>query len=212
MPLLASGAHPRGPQDLDFSERVLIINGKDKGISLTLAFPKPDEIVDWTVGGEVDANETFSRALTLRFRYKGYFWQGVFGTVGLDVNIKSRKGELEPWKNFNNLLDSVSLNQRVRNQATFNENSKSRREWKDPFLSQLNGTKCVQQYVQVGYQAKDEIHYYFLLDDDHALEIVFLLVDNSDRPGLGPSDWRPRAEEFLNRLLSEIKVSPVLVR
>lgn len=205
-PLLAGEAHPSGPEGRPFSERTVRIQGKTNDILLTLSFPKPDEIVDWTVDGSYNAADRFPRPLTLRFEYKGHFWQGTFGSVGLDVKIDSRKQDSTPWKDLETLLQSVRLRQIAHNQATKGEVSRSREELMEPFLSQLNGNPCVQQYVQIGVNPKEEARYYFLLDDDHALEVVLLFVDNSDRPGLTKSDWRPRAVGFSNQLLSRVKV------
>jgi len=207
MPLFAAPAHPSGPEDRTFTERTIWIQGEVKDIFLTISYPKPDDIVDWTKQGSYDASDSFPFPLTLSFEYKGHFWQGVFGTVGFQVKIKKGKADLMPWKDMDALLQGVRTHQIARNQVTKNDTSKSRQVWMEPVLSQLNGIPCIQQYVQVGSNPMGETHYYFPFEEDHALEVVILMVDNSDRPGLTNSDWRPRAEAFANRLLSTVKVS-----
>jgi hypothetical protein len=215
MPLFASPAHPNGPEERTFTERTIRILGKKEDIVLTFAYPQPDDVVDWTQGGSYNASTPFPFPLALRFEYKGYFWQGVFGTVGFDVKINRRKpdsynkGQQEtmPWRDIDALLQGIRAQAIAHNQATKNERLENRQEWMEPYLSQLNGIPCIQQYVQLGNHPKERTHYYFPFEEDHALEVIIRLVDNSDRPGLTNSDWRPRAEAFANRLLSTVKVS-----
>jgi hypothetical protein len=104
------------------------------------------------------------------------------------------------------LLQGIRIYANNRNEVTKNGPFETRQLWRDPFLSQLNGIPCVQQYVSNGKNLNAEWHYYFLFEDDYALEVIIQMVDNSTRPGLTQSDWRPRAEAFGTKLLSTVKV------
>jgi hypothetical protein len=212
MPLFAGEAHPNGPEDRPFAERTIQTQGKARNIFLTLAFPKPDHIVDWAPNGFYSAADPFPYPLTLTFDYTGYFWQGVFGRVGFDVKINKRKPDLMPWTDLESLLQDIRIQMLDHNLVTKNDTSENHRKWEEPSLSQLNGIPCVQQYVSKGNHSNAERHYYFLFEDDYALEVIIEMVDNSTRPGLTQSDWRPRAEAFGTKLLSTVKVRIEQVR
>lgn len=206
MPLFAGQAHPSSSENSPFNERTIRIHGEEKDLVLTFAYPKPDDIVDWTTNGHYDASNTFGVPLTLVFEYRGHFWQGVFGNVIFDVKINTRRPDSMPWKDMDSLLLGVHSQQISHNKKTEGDHSESRQEWLDPFLSELNGAPCIQQYVKWGDDVKKEKVTYFSFDENHAIEIHVRLVDNSNRPGLTQSDWRPRAEAFASKLLSTVKV------
>lgn len=206
MPMLAGQAHPNGPEKRPVAERTIRIQGKTQDCVLTLAYPKPDDIVDWAPKGSYNATDPYPIPLTLVYEYRGHFWQGVFGGVTVEIKINSRKPDSPPWKDLESLLEGIRIQRVAHNHATKNNPPESRQEWMEPTLTQLNGFPCVQQYVFKGKNPKGEWHYYFPLGEDHAVELMIWLVDNSDRPGLTQSDWRPRAEAFANRLLSTVRV------
>jgi hypothetical protein len=207
MPILAGEAHPSGPEDRPFADRTLQVRGVAHDIFLSLSFPKPDDGVDRASNGFFSAASDPSPVpLMINFDYRGYFWQGVFGAVGFDVRIKRREPDAMPWKDLESLQQGIRIQSIALNQARKNDNSESRQQWAEPFLSQLNGVPCVLQFVSAGNDPKHEWRYYFQFEDDYALEIRVTMVDNSTRPGLVQSDWRPRAEAFANKLLSTVKV------
>lgn len=206
IPLLAAPSHPSGPEGRTFNDRTIRIQGKEQELVVTFAYPKPDEIIDWASNGRYVASN-YSAVLSLRYDYKGYFWQGVFGRVGFDmIVVKPRPPDAVPWKDLNSLMMALRAHWIARNEATKNERSETRQLWMEPSLSQLNGTPCVQEHVTDGNDPNGELHYYFLIDEDHALDIVVKMVDNSTRPGLPKSDWRPRAEVFAAKLLATVRV------
>ena len=205
MPLFAAQAHPSGPEGRAFSDRTILIQGKEQELVVTFAYPKPDEIVDWAPNGRYVASN-YSAVLSLTFDYKGHFWQGIFGQIGFDMIVKPRPPDAVPWKDLNSLMMALRAHWIARNEATKTERSETRQLWMEPFLSQLNGIPCVQEHVTAGNDPKGELHYYFLIDEDHALDIVVKMVDNSTRPGLPESDWRPRAEAFANKLLATVHI------
>jgi len=206
MPIFAAPSHPDGPDDRAFKERTIRFHGKDRSAFLVFSSPEPDITVDWVSEGEIAIPGTHPALLMLTFNYTGYFWQGVFGKVGFDVNIHSRKDSLPPWIDMNALLESIRTHQISRNEITKNDSPKNRQELLTPVLSDLNGTPCIRQYVKNGVNPAGEVRYFFLFDQDHVIEIVSSLVDNSERPGLPQSDWRPRAETFSARLLATVKL------
>ena len=209
LPMAAGQAHPKGPEKRSFIERTIKVQGETRTCILTLAYPKPDDVVDWTKGGSFDAADPFPFPLTLRFDYDGHFWQGVFGSVGLDVSINKNKNGSPAWKDIPSLLEGIRLEQVALNKIDENDKPNRRQawqEWMDPIASQLNGTPCVQQSVRVSNDSKGETIYYFPLEDNYAIEIEIIMVDNTDRPGLTQSDWRPRAEAFATSLLSTVRV------
>lgn len=82
----ANPVHPQGPDDKIFKNRSITFHGGDHEAVLTLSYPEPDEIVDWTHDGAVNVNDQFKPPLSINFNFTGHFWQGVFGQVGLDVD------------------------------------------------------------------------------------------------------------------------------
>ncbi|WP_395010974.1 hypothetical protein [Undibacterium sp.] len=208
MPLFASQAHPNGPKEEGFVERTIRIQGAKNHIDVTLAYPQFGDFVDHVKYGKHSVTEKNPTFLLLDFPYTGYFWQGVFGRVGLDLDVYKRKSREDPWTNWESLFQTILLVQREQNvKAQENtSNSEFRELWNEPFMSELNGVTCIQQNVTVWTRENEKRFFYFLLDEDNAVKIELQLVDNSDRPGLTKSDWRPRAESFANRLLSTVKV------
>jgi hypothetical protein len=212
MPVFAGPAHPSGPEGRPFIERTIRIQGKTQNVFLSLAHPKTDPIgttngtLDFAPDGFIDAATNRPRFLMLRFSYQGFFWQGVFGSVGLDVVIRTRKPDTASWKTLDDLMQWRRSTQLESNEASKNESSKSRQEYSDPVISELNGTPCVQQYLSHGEEKNAESRHYFPIDEDHAVEVTIKLVDNSDRPGLTESDWRPCAEAFAAKLLATVRV------
>jgi hypothetical protein len=215
--MLAGQAHPNGPEKRPFAERTIRVQGKTQDCTLTLAYPKPDDMVDWTTGDIYDVAKPHATTLLIHFDYKGFFWQGVFGGVTLEIKIDARKSDSPPWRDLASLLERVRIKTKERNERAkksndldvkLHPNSRHDQEWMEPALSQLNGIPCVQQFVRGNKAkvAKDECYYYFPFDEDHALVLGVVLVDNSDRPGLTQSNWYPRAEGFANQLLSRVRV------
>jgi hypothetical protein len=224
MPPLAAQAHPTGPEKRPFTERTVRIQGKVMDCVLTIIYPKPDDIVDWTQNNYYDVTNNYPVPLLLDYEYRGHFWQGVFGSVTLEIKIIARKPDLPPWKDLDSLLTGIRIKTKERNEKANKSNELGKKlhpqshrdqEWLDPLLSQVNGVPCIQQNVRGNFtkDAKDECYYTFLFEEDFALQVGIRLADNSDRPGfwgggskLTSSDWRPRAEGFAKRLLSAVKV------
>jgi len=206
MPLFASEAHPNGPKEEGFVERTIRIQGAKNYMDVTLAYPTPNDIADHVNNGKHSVAKENPTFLLLDFAYQGYFWQGVFGRVGLDLRVYKRKSWRAPWTNWESLYQTLLLVQREQNVRAKEDHSKSRELLNEPFMSQLNGVTCIQQNVTIGTKENEQRRFYFLLDEDNAVMIDLQLVDNSDRPDLTKSDWRPRAESFANRLLSTVKV------
>jgi len=75
----------------------------------------------------------------------------------------------------------------------------------EPMIAVLNGVPCIQESIGVGGNSNEKLRYYFLLSKSRAVELVFSLIDNTDRPGLPGSDWRSRAEELRSKFLSNAK-------
>ena len=205
MPAFAGLAHPSGPEDRPFTERTIRILGTKEDAFVTLAYPKPEDIVDRSSNGSYSVSSPFSSALYLWYEYRGYFWQGKYGTVIVDVQLIKRTPNAEPIKDLNALLQAVRIRSNLRNGMTKGP-PESRQVWGEPFVSQLNGIPCVQQYMDWGTYLKVDRSYFIPMEEDQALEIQISVVDNSDIPGKPPSDWLPRAEAFVSQLLSTVKV------
>jgi hypothetical protein len=205
MPVFANPVHPADSEGKPFKERSIVFYGAGRQAVLILAYPDPDEIVDRIDSAGVDVYGKYQTPLGMNFNYPVHFWQGIFGRVGFDINIKGNKSGSPSWDGLPDLLQTLRSHQITRNELTKRESSESRQEWLMPEISELNGYPCVKQSVRVGNNPDGELHYYFLFDRDRAIEIKLSLVDNSTRPGLAVSDWRPRAEEFMTKLLSSVK-------
>jgi len=206
----ANVAHPRGPEGSAWSERSIMFKGDTRNIRLTLAYPKPDDVVDWAPANVFDTVAVTRRedtALSLAFLYNGYFWQGYFGKVRLAAAIRKRQFGTASWKD----IDSF-LNQEIRSGihlsavSPSDELRESEEVWMQPFISQLNGTPCVQQYVYKGKIPKAITYYSIPFEDNYVLQIELSLLDNSTRPGLPPSDWLPRARVLSDQLISRVKI------
>jgi hypothetical protein len=215
--MFAGQAHPNGPEKRPASERTIRVQGKGQDFILSLVYPKPDDTVDWTLNGVYDVAKPHATIVLIHFDYKGFFWQGVFGGVTLELKILARKPGSIPWRDLESLLDGIRIKTNERNERAKNSNELGRKlqpashhdqEWMEPVISQLNGVSCVKQFVRGNKvrEAKDECYYYFPFEEDCALMLGVVLVDNSERPGLTQSDWRPRAEGFANELLSKARV------
>lgn len=208
MPVLAGQAHPRGPENRPFAERTVIIYGDTRDCVLSLGYPQPDgDIVDWTSNGHYDAVRAKPGLPMLMFdyEYRGHFWQGDFGDVSVTIETIARKPDYPPWKDLESLLQGIRLQNVICNEVAKHDRSDVREERLEPFVSELNGIPCVRQYVSWGYDPQGKWLYYFPIDEDHALILFVEFVDNKI-PGQPPSDWRPRAEAFANRLLATVQV------
>ena len=196
--------HPKGPEDKRFHERSIEFRGEGRRATMTLAYPEPDEIVDWVRDGVFDVYGPYRPPLTLNFNFSGRFWQGVFGRVGLDIDLLRKKLGTPEWNDLPDLLSALRIQQAQANGITMNDTSNSRQKWLAPEMIVLNGIPCIRESVVVGNNPGGTIRYYLLFDKNIAIELDFSLIDNSDREGLPKSDWRPRAEQFLTRLVSTI--------
>lgn len=205
MPVFANPAHPTGPEDRPFKERSITFYGDGRKAELTLAYPDPDQVIDRVNNAAVNVYGKHQTPLSMNFNYSGHFWQGIFGRVGVDVKLKVNDPNLPKWNDISDLFSELKLHQINRNKLTENEVSKTRQEWLSPEIVQINGFPCIKQDVKIGGNSLGEIHYYFLFSPDRAIEVKFSLIDNSARPGLVTSDWRPRAEYFLNKLILSIR-------
>jgi hypothetical protein len=205
MSMIAGQVHPNGPEKRLFADRVIRVLGEHQDCVISLAYPKPDEIVDWTTNGIYDVRKPHATTLLLHFNYKGHFWQGVFGGVTFEIKTTNKIKNIAPISRIENVLEAVRTTTKERNERA---QKKSGSEWMEPIITHINGTPCIQQNVR-GNKARDprdESYYYFPIDENNVLVLGMILVDNSDRPGLPQSDWHSRAEAFANQLLSKVQV------
>lgn len=205
----AGVAHPSAPDDAPFKERVFEFVGDGHQASLTLAYPTPSEVVDSVGDRPFDVyRKTSSSVMFMNFNFTGYFWQGIFGRVGLDVKIfRLDTGEAE-WNTLDDLLNVLivrraNYEKKLKGGSFLNNHTR----WLNPEMSNLNGVPCVRLVVSEGDNLNAEYRYYFLLDQRHAINVTFSLIDNSGRPGLAESDWRPRAEKMREKMLAGLKFS-----
>ncbi len=202
MPSIAGVANPRGPEGRPVTDRTIRFVGKSHEANVRVAYPAPDDMVDRTANGEYDVDLTYPSVLYLGFEYNGFFWQGRFGKVGFRIELVRRQPDTPVWKDMDALLAWVRADALSRNARSGD------RVWNEPTVSLLNGVPSIRldaDYIK-GHP-KDVRRFYFPFEEDFALEITVDLVDNSNRPGLTKSNWRPRAEDFREKLLSTIKVS-----
>jgi len=204
MPLFAGKAHPKGPEGRPFTEHSMTFRGDGKNCVLTLSYPKPDDIGDRVHGSyQVDG---FDSPFALFYNYRGHFWQGEFGSLAIGLYIIPRPAKSPPWKDIDSLLKGIQMKRTSDNKETSGNSPEARQEWMEPFLSQINGIPCVQQYVYRGFDPKGEWLYIFPIDENHALEISFHFIRNRIPGQPDKSDWRPRAEELAKRILATVKV------
>jgi len=121
------------------------------------------------------------------------------------VRILRNKSGAPEWTNLKDLLMSLRTRQADFNNKNKNDTSMSRQQWLDPIVVTLNGTPCIEEYVKIGDDPRGRLIYYFLFSNDRAIEIDLSLIDNSTRPGLPRSDWRPRAEALVDKLKEKIR-------
>lgn len=199
--------HPSGPEELSMVHRTIQFEGKARNVLLSLDYPAPDEVVDWAPDNSFSVANPRKTALSLTFKYKGHFWQSHFGSVVFIASIFKRQEGLEPWKDMDALLKgALSRHMQYGDETTDLNVPPGTQTWMRPFISQLNGTSCIEQYVAYGNLGNAERLFYIPADEDHALQLKIWLVDNSDRPGLPPSDWLPRAQAFAGKLVSRVKI------
>lgn len=228
MPLLSMDAHPNGPEKRPFSERTLVLRGQTHQAILSFAHPAPEDSVDWTDRGLFwvghTRNPTPPWIYWAGFDYKGWFWQGRFGSVGISVILDARQPHEAPWSSPEIFFHTVQMRtkdwnnenklkleqtQRMVNVGELPKTTKlsdSDQERTAPKWVEVNGVRWAFQYENSGTDPKDFRWYTFPIDADTAVKIRLKLTDNSHRPGLTKSDWRPRAEAFAQRLLSTIKI------
>lgn len=210
MPLLAGPAHPKGPEGRSLVERTLRIHGVTKDCVLTLAYPKSDEPSLARVAGQdywafmPDARNDLP-LLILNYDFQGHFWQGVFGSTSFEVGIAQRNREAAPWSNLESLQEHLDKQGLGYNLRQMKNPPTTRGERQKTETVELNGTRWVIQR-EISGGDPDLFYYYFPFEEDYALKIRIWHVDNSHRPGLPHSDWRPRSETFAKQLLATVKV------
>jgi len=201
----ADPVHPKGPEGRPFKERTIEFQGGGHRAVLTLAYPDPDEIVDWVSDGNFDVYGQYRPPLGLNFNFTGHFWQGIFGRVGLDVDLLRNKPGEPDWNSLSDLLVALREKQAHANYLSKGDTSVSRETRLDPVMTELNGIPCIQENIGIGNYPNEKLRYYFLFNKDRAVELVFSLIDNSDRPDLPESDWRQRAEALRSKLLVTVR-------
>lgn len=194
-----------GPEDRKSVERRIVFDRESKHVSLVIQHPETDETVDFVVDGHYTVPSPRTWPVSLRWDFRGYFWQGNFGSVRLDVKIKARDTTAGRWGTIDGLLIGLREESIARNLIASASPQQSRQEWLEPYISSLNGVPCIQQYMQLGVDKKAEWLYFFPFDDNFAIELRIVMVDNSKRPGVSASDWRIRADAFAERLLGSIR-------
>lgn len=241
----AKEAHPKGP-DTDrrpWVTRIFQIEGHTHAMHLSIEMPEPRP--DGSFDGETMFDPMQGRIYTVWYSdinslvfnvdypFRGHFWQGIFGSVDIRVEVVKRERHLEfdprfehkpipsiieGSRNWNGLIqrpwDSLEDVRRFWeewNAYTNAEQIKSNRpEGRQisapPVILNLNGTFCVQIIESKGRNIRDVRKQYFLLEPDSQVELSVELTDNSDRPGLTASDWRPRAEAIADKILQGVKV------
>lgn len=206
VPAFAGPAHPSGPENMPFNERTIRLQGRENYALITLAYPTPDVDGDKVINGIYYASNPHGWPLSVDFEYRGYFWQGVFGSVTFDVIIEARNPESPPWADVETLREWIRNRGNERNQKNKGAPAEVLTQYLYPLVTQLNGVACIEEDVHWGYEKTAERNYYFPFDESHAIRIGLRFVNNSNRPGMPESDWRERAEVFGARLLSTVKV------
>lgn len=214
--LVAGGVHPKGPEDRPETTRVFQIVGSHSILHLTMTFPelRPDGsldeewVLDRTIRDRFNAWEPgiFPHVFTARFPYVGRFWQGVFGSVGFSIRIWRKDERCKEWSTLQSLHEYRVQETLEGNQKQMLNNPSERYLRSNPEISTLNGFSYVYQTQNAGSHLKDTQYMYFLFESDCHVELELNLVDNSNRPGLTKSDWRPRAEAVMTDILRSVKV------
>ncbi|MCA3061204.1 MAG: hypothetical protein ING60_15440 [Rhodocyclaceae bacterium] len=213
MPSFAGVANPSGPEGRPVTERTFRIVGNTHDALVSLAYPTPTDITDHVVDGKYTLVSDIQSALSLRFEYQGFFWQGRFGTVSVLVSRKKRQAAMPPWADLGAVVAWLKKDADAHNLSQtqmFLGQLENRMVWTEPLITTLNGIPCIRQEIRRGNnRANDSWVYYFLVDQDNLVEVDLRTTDNSDRPGLAKSNWYPRAVAFREKLLSTIKVNVV---
>ncbi len=114
----------------------------------------------------------------------------------------------KPWDSKEDVLKLWQASVHMSNQDQRVSNAPEDRQLSDaPVIRTDFGTPCVQVLrTRSEGGPKDDRQYYFLFEPDYQIQLTIELVDNSDRPGLTKSDWRPRAEAIADKILQSVKV------
>lgn len=200
MPTIAGVANPRGPEGRPVIDRSIRFVGKASEVRIRIAYPTPDDVIDRSANDSHQITPQSLVPLLLRYEYNGFFWQGRFGTVKLLIEFEKRKPGLPPWNGYDQLLAWVTA-------FAQDWNSKPGDAiWDAPRKIEVNGVPCILLSGRIEGRPDEVRRYYFPFEEDYALLLRLDLVDNSDRPGLTKSNWRPRAESFREQLLSTVRV------
>jgi hypothetical protein len=200
MPTIAGVANPRGPEGRPVIDRTIRFIGKTSDATARIAYPTPDDMVDRAINDSYVINPHSRVPLLLRYEYSGFFWQGRFGTVKLLLEVAHRTPGAQPWKGYDGLPAWVT---------EFAKDWNSRlgdAVWENPSKVEVNGVPCILLSGRIEGRPDEVRRYYFPFEEDYALLLRLDLVDNSNRPGLTKSNWRPRAEAFREQLLSTVRV------
>lgn len=241
----AGEAHPNGP-DTDkrpWVTRTFPVEGSYNNLLLTLTIPEPRP--DGTFDGETlfdpmkgkpfkswdpEINPSFFH---VRYPFRGHFWQGIFGSVFIGIEVVKRAKKLEfdprfqakpdpmvtegarvwnelirhPWKQTGDICSFWEHWGDYQNQLQTKTNHPENRHIStQPQVVLINGIECLRIIESHGSAPRAQEMYYFLLESDCQVQLTIQLVDNSDRPGLAKSDWRPRAEALAARIIESLKV------
>lgn len=140
------------------------------------------------------------RVFKKHWDYRGFFWQGVFGTLGMSINVFRKPadfdGDITDLGTLQALLDSVlSADYEAHNRRA---DPRFRVEMPDEF--QLAGANSDWLSYAVGGPI-ETLGYAHALDPEHYVKISFHFIDNSR--GM-KTDWRARADTLAKEVMATV--------
>lgn len=199
-------AHPSGFENRKFFEKRFVIQGEQKSLGVEFLHPKPTDSFDLLRANSKVNGKPYWTPLSLHFEYRGLFWQGTFGAAVISFDLIKRSSDELPWVGLAELLSSLKRRTEKKRTWSRDDISSSKQHWSEPAVVDLNGMQCIRQ-DRFGSGVSTQTNFYFLFENNYAMNVRVELVDNSNRPGLPSSDWFPRAQGLANEIIATLKVS-----
>ena len=213
--LRAADVHPKGPEGRPLVVMPFVIMGKTRMMNLVFSCPElrqhsafgGDWLDDRTTGRRYDLDPSrFPLIFYIRYPFVGHFWQGEFGRIGFTITpvyMKTSEGDFSTLAGvFDYWLNAVKKGNLIQRENPVLEQALN----SDPTRVEVDGVPCV--YFSKGPKAypRETEFYCIPFEKDCQIQIEFQMVDNSDRPGLVKSDWRPRGRALLDQIKSSLRI------
>ena len=211
----AGASHPTGPDNRPMIQKKVKIYDSRYCLLVQLTLPLPKS--DGRIGGEYLIDNTINDTYALSdsrnpiiymvsYSYKGYFWQGVFGDIAVEISTLHCNSAGCDWKQRDKIL--VYWKQQIEKYNVDNiNNGEADYRWLQPTLESANNIEFVHLVEQSSSGVKIKQYYCIPVNSNLQVMIKFDLIDNSTRPGLVKGDWREGAVKLLNYITNSMQLS-----